>query len=98
MDGGSFVEANEELAASFGYDGTDALIGTSWTALYPKTERDRIESEVLPQVRQRGAWRGEVRGVRADGTTFPQLLSVRATGTNNDDEELVWIVRDRGER
>jgi PAS domain S-box-containing protein len=91
--GDAFVEANAELAACFGFDGAAALIGTPWTDLYPQADRERIEAEVLPQVRDGEGWRGEVRGVRSDGTTFSQVLSVRATETGDD--RFVWIVRDR---
>lgn len=90
----AFVTANEELAACFGYADPDDLVGTSWSELYPQAERERIESEVLPEVRARQEWRGEVEGMRTDGSTFPQVLSVRRAG----DGRLVWVVRDRSGR
>jgi len=94
VEGDTFVTANEELAASFGYDTPDALVGTPWRELYPRAERKRIESEVLPEARPERGWRGEAEGVRRDGSTFSQVLSVRRTA----DGRFVWIVRDRSER
>lgn len=93
LEGDTFVEANAELADCFGFDDAAALVGTPWRDLYPQADRERIARDVLPQVRDGQGWRGEVRGVRSDGTTFSQVLSVRATETGDD--RFVWIVRDR---
>lgn len=97
LEGETFVTANEELAASFGYDGPEALAGTSWRDLYPQAERERLEGEVLPRIRDGRGWRGEVNGVRSDGATFRQVLSIQPA----DDDRLIWVVRDlagRGDR
>ncbi|WP_318567403.1 PAS domain S-box protein [Salinigranum marinum] len=94
VEGETFVTANRELAVSFGYDTSDALVGTPWRELYPRAECKRIESEVLPGVRPERGWRGEVEGVRRDGSPFLQALSVRRTVNGR----LVWVVRDRSER
>ncbi|MFC7133203.1 MULTISPECIES: PAS domain S-box protein [Salinibaculum] len=89
-----FVTANEQLATTFGYDNSDDIVGIPWSELYPQAERRHIESEVLPEVRPEEEWRGEARGVRRDGSPFPQLLSIRRTANGR----LVWIVRDQSEQ
>lgn len=90
IDEDEFVRANAELAVTFGYEDSDDLVGTSWTELYPETEQERIEGEILPRVREERRWRGEVVGMRVDGSTFPQVLSVCQSGNGR----LVWIVRE----
>ncbi|MFB6196782.1 MAG: PAS domain S-box protein, partial [Halobacteriaceae archaeon] len=57
-------------------------------------EQERLEEEVLPELRSSGNWRGEVIGQRQDGTTFPQTLSL----TMLDDGGMVCVVRDITER
>jgi len=93
----TFVKVNDTLATAFGYDDADDVVGMSWTELYPQAERERIESEVLPAVREEQGWRGEVAGVRTDGSRVPHLLSIRAGGTAQSTDRLVWVVRDRSD-
>jgi PAS domain S-box-containing protein len=93
----TFVKANDALATMFGYDDVDDVIGTSWTELYPQVERERIEHEVFPAVREKRGWRGEVAGVRTDGSRVPHLLSIRAGDSGQRIDRLVWVVRDRSD-
>ncbi|QLG49281.1 PAS domain S-box protein [Natrinema halophilum] len=97
LDRGTFVKANDALATAFGYDDADDVVGTAWTELYPQAERERIEREVFPAVREEKDWRGEVAGVRTDGSRVPHLLSIRAGGTGQSTDRLVWVVRDRSD-
>jgi PAS domain S-box-containing protein len=92
--GRTFVKANDALATAFGYDDADDVVGTSWTELYPQAERERIEHEVYPAVREKQGWRGEVAGLRTDGSRVPHLLSIRSGGTGQSTDRLVWVVRD----
>jgi PAS domain S-box-containing protein len=96
--GKTFVKANEALATAFGYDDAADIVGMSWTELYPQAERERIEREVFPAVREEQGWRGEVAGVRTDGSRVPHLLSIQAGGIGQSTERLVWVVRDRSDR
>lgn len=90
----TFVRANEELAATFGYDDPADLVGLSWYEPYPPAERDRIEGTALPRVRAEGHWRGNVECRRTDGTAIPTVLSV----SEDDAGRLVWVVRAESER
>lgn len=96
--GETFVKANEAFASTFGYADADDVVGTSWTELYPQAEGERIEREVFPTVREEQDWRGEVAGVRTDGSRVPHLLSIRAGGSGQSTDRLVWVVRDRSNR
>lgn len=91
LEGDTFVTVNEKLTTIYGFDDADALVGTAWTDRYPAAERERIETEVLPRVRDGRGWRGEARGVRADGTTLSHVLSIQRSGSDG----YVWVVRER---
>jgi PAS domain S-box-containing protein len=90
LDGDEYVYTNRPFADIYGYDDPDELVGTTWQDRYEPDERERIETEVLPQVHEKGHWRGESIGRRRDGDTVPLELSLRATGN----ELIVCVVRD----
>lgn len=73
---GKIEDANPAFAEMYGYDDPDQLRSSDWSRLYEDDEWDVIETEVLPTVQTAGNWSGEVQGLRRDGTTFPQVLSV----------------------
>jgi PAS domain S-box-containing protein len=91
---GKYVTVNPAHAEVYGYDDPDRLVGESWQVCYTDAERDRLETGVMPQVGAGEPWRGEATGKRADGSTFPQELTL----TPMDDGGLVCIVRDITER
>ncbi len=70
-----------------------SLIGQPWSQRFPAEEALRIEREIIPQVTKLGAWSGEVTGQRADGTAFPQGLSITLLPTGG----LVCVMRDATE-
>lgn len=90
LDGDEYVYTNRPFADVYGYDDPDDLVGTTWQDRYGSDERERIESEVLPQVHEEGHWRGESVGRRRDGGTMPLELSLRATGNGF----VVCVVRE----
>jgi PAS domain S-box-containing protein len=87
---GTYVYVNPAHAEIYGYDDPDALLGETWRICYGDDERERFETDVLPELRAEGEWRGEATGLRADGTTFPQEVSL----TRLEDGELICVVRD----
>ena len=91
---GTYDYLNDAHARLYGYDDADELLGESWRRLYGADERERFETEVMPELRRTGHWRGEAAGRRADGTTFPQEVSL----TELNDEQFVCVVRDITER
>ncbi len=91
---GECVYLNDAQARMHGYDSPSELVGKSWLEVYGVDAQARFEGEILPALKQRRQWRGEMMGRRRDGSTFPQevsLSSVRGIG-------LVAVVRDITER
>jgi|GEM_PF-130483 len=91
---GSYVYLNEAHAEIYGYDDPAALVGESWRRLYDEEEADRLEREALSALETAGEWRGEATGLRADGSRFPQEVSL----TRTEDGAIVCVVRDVSER
>ena len=89
-----YLYVNETHAELYGYDDAEVLLGEHWEVCYGEAELARFEDEVIPTLYEEGAWRGEARGRRADGTTFPQELSL----TVADDGGIICVVRDITER
>ena len=89
-----YTYANRAHADMYGYDGSAAFVGDSWEMCYEGPECDRLTSEALSSLTETGGWRGEAVGLRKDGTTFPQDLSLARL----DDGRIVCVVRDVTER
>jgi diguanylate cyclase (GGDEF)-like protein/PAS domain S-box-containing protein len=86
--------SNDALAKLFGFSEPATLLGRSLCDLYEPPEQVRIVTSVLPIVQQRGRWRGEATGLRRDGGTFPQEISI----TSIEGGGMVCVVRDITER
>lgn len=91
---GEYVTVNDAHAEVYGYDDPETFVGESWRMCYPDDELERFDEEVVPELWETGAWRGEATGVRPDGSTFPQELSL----TTMDDGGMVCVIRDVSER
>lgn len=91
---GRYEYLNAAHAAIYGYDDPSELVGEHWRTLYDEGDVARLEAEVLPAVAEEGQWRGELTGQRADGSTFPQELSLNYL----DHGGLVCVVRDITDR
>lgn len=87
---GTYVYLNEAHADIYGYDDPEELVGSSWRRLYEPEEVERIEHDVLPQLKEEGQWRGEATGKQKDGETFPQEFTL----TTLEDGGMVCVVRD----
>lgn len=90
---GELRYVNSALANLHGYDDPTDLIGTTWQILFPVEEVERLEREALPEVLERGYWRGEVVGMRADGSRFHQDHSLTAF-----DDGIMCLARDVTDR
>ncbi|MEF8842018.1 MAG: PAS domain-containing protein [Haloarculaceae archaeon] len=86
---GTFEYANGAYLELYGYREGE-LLDEEWQLLSPASEVQRVLSEVLPAVEERGEWSGETVGRRADGTTFREGKSV----TSLPDGGLVIVVVD----
>ncbi|HEY2091141.1 MAG TPA: EAL domain-containing protein [Thermoanaerobaculia bacterium] len=89
-----FTYSNDALAKLFGHTDPISITGTNLCDLYEPPEQVRFITTILPIVQQRGRWRGEATGLRPDGITFPQEISL----TSIDGGGLVAVVRDITER
>ena len=90
-----FTYANDSLAKLFGYPSPQSMVGRSLCDLYEPHEQIRLITSIVPLVQQRGRWRGEATGLRTDGTSFPQEISLTAIA---GDGSTVCVVRDITER
>lgn len=91
---GDFLTVNQAYARMHGYDGATELEQKPWTHVYPNATERRIDEEIMPVVESEGFWRGELDGQRADGSLFPQELTLTAI----EDGDIVGIVRDISEK
>jgi PAS domain S-box-containing protein len=91
---GRYTAVNRAHAEVYGYDDPGEMVGKPWQTCYDDGEIERLEREAYPHVEATGQWRGDATGRRADGTTFPQEVSLTAL----DDGGLVCVVRDVADR
>ncbi|WP_226479557.1 PAS domain S-box protein [Natrinema amylolyticum] len=89
-----YMYVNDAYATMHGYDDSTELLGKTWDHLYDESAINRLNESILPAVWNQGNWRGEVTGRRANGTTYPQELSV----TTLDGTGLICVIRDIAER
>jgi len=92
-DDGEYVYVNQAHVDVYGYDDEEDFLGNTWHFLYDD-EVERLEDEVMSTLFEEGEWRGEATGLRADGTEFPQDLSL----TFLEDGNIICVVRDITER
>ncbi len=84
---------NRSFADFQGVDDACAFIEKSWRNLYPETQAQWIEENVLPDLEQNKIWRGNCLGLRRDGSEYYQDISMTRLADGGD----VWIVRDYSE-
>ena len=93
-ENGEYVYLNKAHIAIYGYKDVGELMGKSWQVLYDYDELQRFQQEIMPEFSQKGQWLGEATGKKADGTMFPQDLSLTALKNGG----LICVVRDITER
>ena len=87
---GLYRHVNQAHADVYGYDSPDAFLGNSWTMCYEGEELRRFQDDIMPTLFAEGQWRGTATGRRADGSPFPQELTLTAL----DNGGIVCVVRD----
>ena len=90
----TFTFVNDGMAKLYGYPDFRSMVGLQLYALYESATNERFTNTIVPIVQQRGRWRGEATGLRRDGLTFPQEISI----TSIEGGGMVIVVRDITER
>jgi PAS domain S-box-containing protein len=87
LDGVAIIE-NDQLiysshshAAMFGYTVTE-LCGKSWKCLHSDDQIKHFETFVKPALADGGQWQGETIGIRKNGSTFKEELSLSLLSNN----------------
>ncbi len=93
IDNGCHRYVNSAYGSLFGYE-TDELVGQNWVKLYPPQELACLQQKVLQQLREHRQWRGESVGLRKDGSSFDQEITLFLL----EDKTLICICRDISER
>jgi len=88
---GKYIYVNEAHVKMFGYQHETDFIGNSWHMLYEKSEIERLESKIFPQIMTTGRWAGETRGILKNGQLVYQEISL----TSLPDGGLICICRDK---
>ena len=91
---GTFTYLNQACAVTYGYNLSTDLIGRQWEVFFDNGDQQRLNCEIIPQVRQQGNWRGELIGRRNNGGLFP----LEATITLVEDNGYVCVLRDISDR
>ncbi|HUF16765.1 MAG TPA: EAL domain-containing protein [Thermoanaerobaculia bacterium] len=91
---GEFIYMNDAHAELYGYDSASEMLGNTFNMLYDEQECRRFDEEIMPRVHQHGHWRGQATGIRKQGDTFPQEVSL----TPLENGGLVCVARDITER
>jgi len=89
-----YVYLNKAHATIYGYESPEELTGKSWRVLYDPDVLQRFDQEIMPELGSKGIWHGEALGMKKDGSTFPQEVSL----TKIANGRLICIVRDITDR
>lgn len=85
-----YTYLNKAHIEIFGYEDSSELLGKSWRVFYPEDEIERIQNDVFPTFLKNGYFRGTTKGLKKDGTTLSQEISL----TILPDGGLICITHD----
>jgi PAS domain S-box-containing protein len=89
-----YTYLNKAHVRLFGYEHSEELIGESWEKFYSPEGIARASQEIFPLLEINRAWSGEVTGLRKDGSSFDEELSLTLT----DSGLLICVCRDISDR
>lgn len=91
---GRYTFVNDAFATMHGFRPIE-LIGQSWTMLYPPEWVGKLETIFLPILRQQGAWRGDLIGLKKSGGFVWLEASLKTLPErHHEDQWLIWSVSD----
>lgn len=85
-----YTYLNKAHIEIFGYEDSSELLGKSWRVFYPDDEIERIQNNIFPSFLKNGYYRGTTKGLKKDGTTLSQEISL----TVLPDGGLICITHD----
>lgn len=91
---GRFVYMNPSHLSMFGYEREEEVLGLPWSILYRQEQADYIVRVAMPDLQRHGTWRGEIAGLRKDGSCVRQEISL----TLLQGVGFVSVTRDVSER
>ena len=94
LEGGKYIYLNQAHVELFGYSYPQELLGKDWHSFYVPEQVEQIEAEIWAILEQIGSWRGELEGIKHDGTLF----ETEVTFTLARDGNLICVCRDITER
>ena len=89
---GKYAYLNDAYARIWGYSSHE-LIGRSWQVLYDEPEVTKLKKELIPEVTNKGIWRGEAVGLRDQGISFFHEISL-----TRFDNGYICVIRDMTSR
>lgn len=92
LEGDTYVYMNDEHARMYGYE-REELVGKTWRALYLSDQVKHIEEKIFPLIAANGHWRGEVTGLKKDGSA----CTVEVSLVFLEDGSLICACRDLAE-
>lgn len=87
---GNYEFANEALTKLYGYE-KEELANLNWKQDSKKETFDYFNGTLIPALYQHGHSRGETIGLRKDGTTFPQEISLSLI---KETQKIILVIRD----
>lgn len=85
---------NRAYAQKFSYESSCDLLDKNWYSHFGNDSIIKLKEEALPALKENRNWRGEIRGIRKDGTKFPVETSISYTPQNG----YIAIIRDISSR
>jgi PAS domain S-box-containing protein/putative nucleotidyltransferase with HDIG domain len=97
--GGTLVYANQAFERIFGYDAGE-LVGKHVSILNAPSEKSPEETaqEIIQTLHEKGAWTGDVRNIKKDGTVFWSHVNVSSLDHHQYGKVWVGILEDITER
>jgi PAS domain S-box-containing protein len=74
-----YIYLNKAHVSIFGYEDEKELLGKSWEIFYDEKEQERIKENMLPELIKSGFNQGFTRGLKKDGGSVLQYITLRKT-------------------